>query len=76
MLNRAFSSEDHARLSDQAVVLSDGPVVVDRIERHPRKLTHLRVSIHSGRNRVLRRLFSELGYEVRALDRCSVWTFG
>ena len=31
--------------------------------------TQLGVEIHSGRNRIVRRIFEALGYDVRGLDR-------
>ncbi|HYM95158.1 MAG TPA: rRNA pseudouridine synthase, partial [Chitinophagaceae bacterium] len=31
--------------------------------------THIGLEIHSGRNRIVRRLFEKLGYDVKNLDR-------
>ena len=69
VLNKALAAQDRAQLSQKKILLSDGPLVIDRVQYHPQNPTHLEVSIHSGRNRILRRLFTALGYEVRSLDR-------
>src|SRR5690606_16760203 len=48
--------------------LPDGPVTVDDIA-YLGKGTELGLEIHSGRNRIVRRIFESLGYEVIKLDR-------
>lgn len=48
--------------------LPDGPVTVDDIA-YLGKSTELGLEIHSGRNRIVRRIFESLGYEVIKLDR-------
>lgn len=50
------------------ITLPDGPVTVDEIAYLDRN-TELGLEIHSGRNRIVRRLFESLGYEVLKLDR-------
>ncbi len=50
--------------------LDDGPVVVDEIsfiENKSKK--EVGIKIHSGRNRIVRRIFEHLGYHVVRLDR-------
>ena len=52
------------------VVLEDGPVAADAAGyADPKDKTIVGVEIHSGKNRVVRRMFEHLGYDVRALDR-------
>ncbi len=52
------------------VELEDGTVVVDAVHFIPNKQkNHLRLVLHSGKYRVLRRLFKKLGYTVAKLDR-------
>ena len=52
------------------VELSDGVIAADELEyieeEDHRKLG---IEIHSGKNRIVRRIFESLGYEVKALDR-------
>jgi 23S rRNA pseudouridine2605 synthase len=52
------------------VVLDDGLLKVDALEyaASSDRYTVL-VTIHSGKNRIIRRLFEKLGYEIAALDR-------
>ena len=53
----------------QGVELDDGPVMVDAVEIVSADKKQLGIEIHSGRNRVIRRLFEQLGYDVVKLDR-------
>jgi 23S rRNA pseudouridine2605 synthase len=54
----------------KGVVLDDGPASVDVLAYADTKdKTQLGVEIHSGRNRIVRRIFEHLGYDVRQLDR-------
>ncbi|NCI47474.1 pseudouridine synthase [Sediminibacterium soli] len=52
------------------LVLEDGPVKADAVgysEGNNKNVVG--IEIHSGRNRIVRRIFEHLGYDVRALDR-------
>lgn len=52
------------------VTLEDGAVTVDSVGYTDTKdKAQIGIEIHSGRNRIIRRLFEHLGYEVKALDR-------
>jgi 23S rRNA pseudouridine2605 synthase len=52
------------------VELEDGPMRADEISyTHPADRTQLGVRIHSGRNRIIHRMFEHLGYKVLKLDR-------
>lgn len=55
----------------EGVELEDGVVQVDAVDYVAEDESHKQVGIelHSGRNRVVRRLFEHLGYEVVKLDR-------
>ena len=54
----------------KGIVLEDGPASVDKLAYADAKdRTQLGVEIHSGRNRIVRRIFEHLGYDVKNLDR-------
>lgn len=54
----------------KGITLEDGPVVVDVLAyADPKDKTQIGVEIHSGRNRIVRRIFEHLGYDVKNLDR-------
>ena len=68
-LNKPLEQEDFDKILS-GVVLSDGEVRAYELEYidadDHRKLG---IEIHSGKNRIVRRIFESLGYEVKALDR-------
>ena len=52
------------------LVLEDGPVQVDSLAYADAKdKSIIGIEIHSGRNRIVRRIFEHLGYDVKGLDR-------
>ena len=51
------------------LTLEDGPAKVDDLQVLSKDKTILGLEIHIGRNRIVRRIFAHLGYEVTALDR-------
>ncbi len=52
------------------ITLEDGIVKADSLAYADSKdKTQLGIEIHSGRNRIVRRIFEHLGYEVKTLDR-------
>jgi 23S rRNA pseudouridine2605 synthase len=53
----------------EGVDLDDGFIKVDDIAPLDSSMLHFGVEIHSGRNRIVRRIFEKLGYEVLKLDR-------
>ena len=58
------------RKIEEGLELEDGPVKVDAvsyIQGAPKK--EIGIEIHSGRNRIVRRIFESLGYHVIKLDR-------
>ena len=69
ILDKELKQEDCEKILE-GVTLSDGFEKADSLEyideEDHRKLG---IEIHSGKNRVVRRLFEAAGYEVRALDR-------
>ena len=54
----------------KGIVLEDGPATIDVLAFADNKdKTQIGVEIHSGKNRIVRRMFEHLGYDVRNLDR-------
>jgi len=51
------------------VELEDGPACADEVSFVDASRKELGIEIHSGRNRIVRRMFEALGYEVKSLDR-------
>ena len=52
------------------LVLEDGKVMVDSLAYADSKdKSIIGIEIHSGRNRIVRRIFEHLGYDVKGLDR-------
>lgn len=52
------------------IILDDGPVHVDGLAYADAKdKSIIGIEIHSGRNRIVRRIFEHLGYDVKGLDR-------
>jgi 23S rRNA pseudouridine2605 synthase len=68
-LNKPLEKTDFDRILS-GIVLEDGPASVDVLAYADIKdKTQLGVEIHSGRNRIVRRIFESLGYDVKNLDR-------
>ena len=68
-LDKTLSTSDLGTIRT-GIELEDGPVVVDAISYIP-EAPHKEVGIeiHTGRNRIVRRIFEHLGYQVVKLDR-------
>jgi 23S rRNA pseudouridine2605 synthase len=67
-LDKKMTSEDYRTLSE-GVDLADGFIKPDAVEFVGTGKFELGVEIHSGKNRIVRRMFEHLGYEVIKLDR-------
>jgi 23S rRNA pseudouridine2605 synthase len=68
-LNRPIEKKDFDKIL-KGVELEDGLASVDVLAYADAKdKTLLGVEIHSGRNRIVRRIFEHLGYDVKNLDR-------
>lgn len=69
VLDRPLSESDLEKI-DKGVILEDGKAVVDVVtyiqELPP---NHIGIQLHSGKNRIIRRIFEHLNYTVEALDR-------
>ena len=69
ILDKPLSQEDYDHIV-AGVALSDGEIKSDELEYiDPEDHRKLGIEIHSGKNRIVRRIFESLGYDVKALDR-------
>ena len=68
-LDSKLRQEDFEKILS-GVELNDGVIAADELE-YIEEDDHrkLGIEIHSGKNRIVRRIFESLGYEVKALDR-------
>ncbi len=69
-LNKPLAKSDLLKLAE-GIELDDGPIKVDKIGyvEDIESKQEIGVQIHSGRNRIVRRIFESLDYEVEKLDR-------
>lgn len=69
-LNKPISKNDILKVM-AGLELEDGPIKPDLIERVADDTTkqQLGIELHSGKNRIVRRMFEHIGYEVVKLDR-------
>ena len=68
-LNKALTKEHLLQIAD-GLDLDDGRIAADAISFiNPDDRTEIGIEIHSGRNRIVRRIFEHLGYRVKKLDR-------
>jgi len=69
VLDRALKVSDLQQI-EKGIELEDGPISVDAVSYIAGATKReVGLEIHSGRNRVVRRIFEHLGYEVSKLDR-------
>ena len=68
-LDRPLTKADFEKLQT-GLQLEDGFIMPDALGyADPKDKTIIGIEIHSGRNRIVRRIFEHLGYDVRNLDR-------
>ena len=67
-LDKNFKQTDLSELL-RGVTLEDGFIQADAISYVDEDKAQVGVEIHSGRNRIIRRMFEHLGYKVKKLDR-------
>ncbi len=70
ILNKPLTKNDMLRISE-GIELDDGPIAADTIayDQDDDSKKSIGIELHSGRNRIVRRIFEHLGYEVTKLDR-------
>lgn len=63
-------TDEHLDAIRKTLILEDGPAPVDKVSRVDGAGQNVvGIEIHIGRNRIVRRIFEHLGYEVKRLDR-------
>jgi len=68
-LDKDFLPEDFEKIK-KGFELEDGFIAADEIEMiDPADARQVGIEIHSGKNRIVRRIFNHLGYQVEKLDR-------
>jgi 23S rRNA pseudouridine2605 synthase len=67
-LNKNLKTEDYKKIHE-GLELEDGIIKVDNMSFVGDSKKEVGIEIHSGRNRIVRRIFETLGYEVLKLDR-------
>ena len=69
-LNKPLTKNDMLRIAD-GIELDDGMITPDAIayDEDDDSKKSIGIELHSGRNRIVRRIFEHLGYEVLRLDR-------
>lgn len=69
ILDRKLDYKDFMKVQD-GLELEDGFIEVDEISYvNDKPKNEIGIKIHSGRNRIVRRIFEHLGYQVEKLDR-------
>ena len=67
-LDKALTRADMQSIAD-GVILEDGEIHADEISYVKDNKKEIGIEIHSGRNRIVRRIFEHFGYRVTKLDR-------
>jgi len=69
VLDRPLQFADLQKIKE-GLMLKDGLVQVDRVSYIPdKRKNNIKIQLHSGKNRIIRRIFEFLGYAVSKLDR-------
>lgn len=67
-LDKAVAEQDIQAIAD-GIQLEDGFIQADEISYASEDRTEVGIEIHSGKNRVVRRIFEHFGYQIVKLDR-------
>ena len=70
ILNKPLTKNDMLRIAE-GIELDDGMIAADTIayDEDDDSKKSIGIELHSGRNRIVRRIFEHLGYEIMKLDR-------
>ena len=70
ILDKPLEDADKEKILSEGLDLNDGNIKADELEYiDAEDHRRLGIEIHSGKNRIVRRIFESLGYDVKALDR-------
>ena len=70
ILDKPLEEADKEKILTEGLDLNDGNIKADELEYiDAEDHRRLGIEIHSGKNRIVRRIFESLGYDVKALDR-------
>ncbi len=69
LLNRELKENDLKKIISKNITLNDGVVTIDKINVENKNKSKVTLELHSGKNRIIRRLFAHLGYRVIDLKR-------
>lgn len=67
-LDKNLKQADMEKLTS-GIQLEDGPAYADEVAYVDGEKSVIGIEIHSGRNRIIRRMFEAIGYKVKKLDR-------
>jgi 23S rRNA pseudouridine2605 synthase len=68
-LDKSLTAKDLSQVRE-GIALEDGIIKVDEISYiDPVDKSEIGIEIHSGKNRIVRRIFEQLGYRIKKLDR-------
>ena len=68
-MDKNITAHDLQQIRD-GIMLEDGEIKADEVEyADPVDKKQVGIAIHSGKNRIVRRIFESLGYRVNKLDR-------
>lgn len=67
-LDKPLTRADMEQLTE-GITLDDGEIFADEVAYVSENKKEVGIEIHSGRNRIVRRMFEHLGYAVQKLDR-------
>ena len=68
-LDKNVTAHDLQQIAE-GIQLEDGEIKADDVQyAHPTDKKQVGIEIHSGKNRIVRRIFESLGYHVQKLDR-------
>jgi 23S rRNA pseudouridine2605 synthase len=68
VIDQSISTEDFQKI-EEGIELEDGLIKVDAIEFVSTGRKEIGIELHSGKNRIVRRIFEQLGYNIIKLDR-------